>query len=351
VIGMDRVGQDPNVDVSETELIAIADQAGLGVIRFDAALSVRRANVAAHHILERRPGSLIGQTVMSTFIDHRLEVFVEAASAGTVDSRQLDRIDRSAIIVRARPARGGGAWVTLEDVTELERLRLIRSQFIDNLSHELRTPLANVRLLTEMLMDDLEREEVSIRVRDRVQTIDVETGHLVQMVNELLDLARMEQAATPIRQDEIALAPIVASTLGRLRTFAERQSVILIDLVADDLPPVRGDEDRLEQLLMNLLHNAIKFSPNGGAVTITSDEGDREVVIAVTDHGMGIPRKDQARVFERFYKVDQARQRGLGGTGLGLSIARHIVEAHGGRIWLESSVGNGSTFSFSIPLA
>jgi two-component system phosphate regulon sensor histidine kinase PhoR len=170
------------------------------------------------------------------------------------------------------------------------------------------------------------------------------------MVNELLDLARIEQAATPIRQDEVALAPIVASTLERLRTFAERQGVILVDLVADDLPLVRGDEDRLDQLLMNLLHNAIKFSPSGGTVTVTSDERPGDVAISVADRGMGIPRKDQARVFERFYKVDRARQRGLGGTGLGLSIARHIVEAHGGRIWLESSVGRGSTFSFSIPL-
>jgi two-component system phosphate regulon sensor histidine kinase PhoR len=342
--------EHPSLDVSEEDLSSIADQAGLGVIHFDATLSVSSANLAAHQILERRPGSLIGQTVMGTFIDHRLETFVKAAAGGAVDSRQLDRIDRSSVIVRARPARDGGAWVTLEDVTELERLRLIRTQFIDNLSHELRTPLANVRLLTEMLMDDLEREEVSTRVRDRVHTIDVETGHLVQMVHELLDLARIEQAATPIRQDEIALAPIVAATLERLRTFAERQGVILVDLVADDLPPVRGDEDRLDQLLMNLLHNAIKFSPSGGAVTVTSDERPGDVVISVADGGMGIPRKDQARVFERFYKVDRARQRGLGGTGLGLSIARHIVEAHGGRIWLESSVGRGSTFSFSIPL-
>jgi two-component system phosphate regulon sensor histidine kinase PhoR len=241
--------------------------------------------------------------------------------------------------------------VTLQDVTELERLRRIRSEFIDNLSHELRTPLANVRLLTEMLMDDLEREEVSRRVRERVARIDVETGHLVQMVNELLDLSRIEQTATRIRTDEVRLAPLVGASLQRLRTFAERQGVVLVELVPDDLPPIRGDEERLDQLLMNLLHNAIKFSPQGGSVTVTSDERPRDVVIAVTDHGMGIPRKDQDRVFERFYKVDRARQRGLGGTGLGLAIARHIAEAHGGRIWLESVEGQGSTFSFSVPYA
>jgi two-component system phosphate regulon sensor histidine kinase PhoR len=171
------------------------------------------------------------------------------------------------------------------------------------------------------------------------------------MVNELLDLARIEQAAAPIRQDAVSLPALLAVALERLRTFAERQRVILVDLVPDDMRAVRGDEDRLGHLLMNLLHNAIKFSPRGGTVTVTIDEVEGEVVVSVKDQGMGIPRKDQARVFERFYKVDRARQRGLGGTGLGLSIARHIAEAHGGRIWLESAVGKGSTFHVALPPA
>jgi two-component system phosphate regulon sensor histidine kinase PhoR len=343
--------QEQPATISEAEFALVADHASIGLIRFDAGLRVRLANQAAHHALERRPGSLIGKTLMGTFVDHRLEELVRAAAAGEAGWRELESVDRVSVTVRARPAAGGGAWVTLEDVTELQRLRRIRSEFIDNLSHELRTPLANIRLLTEMLMDDLEREEVSTRTRERVAIIDVETGHLVQMVNELLDLSRIEQAATQIRRDEVLLPPLVAGTLLRLRTFADRQGVVLVELVPDDLPPVRGDEERLDQLLMNLLHNAIKFSPHGGTVTITTDELPESVVVSVTDHGMGIPKKDQDRVFERYYKVDRARQRGLGGTGLGLAIARHIAEAHGGRIWLESTEGEGSTFSFSVPFA
>ena len=344
--------QERSATVSESELALVADLAALGLIRFDASLRVRTANLAAHRALQRQPGSLFGETLMGTFVDHRLEELVRAAANGESGGRDFDTVDHHAsIVVRARPASGGGAWVTLEDVTELQRLRRIRSEFIDNLSHELRTPLANVRLLTEMLMEDLEREEVSTRIRERVDTIDVETGHLVQMVNELLDLSRIEQSSTRIRHDVVLLAPLVAASLQRLRTFAERQGVILIVLVPDDLPALRGDEERVGQLLMNLLHNAIKFSPDGGAVTITTDEHPDRVVVSVTDHGMGIPRKDQERVFERFYKVDRARQRGLGGTGLGLAIARHIAEAHGGRLWLESTESRGSTFSFSIPFA
>lgn len=342
---------DSHDAISESELALVADHASLGLIRFDHRLRVRTANLAAHHALERRPGSLVGKSLMETFVDHRLEELVRAAADGESGLREPDPIARTSVVVRARPASGGGAWVTLENVTELQRLRRIRSEFIDNVSHELRTPLANVRLLTEMLMDDLENEEVSTRVRDRVATIDIETGHLVQMINELLDLSRIEQASDTVRHDEVLLAPLVDASMRRLRTFAERQGVVLIELVPDDLPPIRGDEERLDQLLMNLLHNAIKFSPDGGRVTITTDEHPDGVVISVSDQGVGIPRKDQARVFERFYKVDRARQRGLGGTGLGLAIARHIAEAHGGRIWLESTEGEGSTFSFSLPFA
>ncbi len=322
-----------------------------GWYRFDDALRVRTANLAAHHALERRPGSLPGKTLMETFVDHRLEELVQAAAEGASGVHESDRTEHTSISVRARPASGGGAWVIIENISELQRLRRIRSEFIDNVSHELRTPLANIRLLTEMLLDDLDSEEVSMRVRDRVATIDIETGHLVQMINELLDLSRIEQASTQIRHDEIFLAPLVESSMRRLRTFAERQGVVLVELVPDDLPPVRGDEERLDQLLMNLLHNAIKFSPDGGSVTVTTDEHPDGVVISVSDHGVGIPAKDRTRVFERFYKVDRARQRGLGGTGLGLAIARHIAEAHGGRIWLESTEGEGSTFSFSLPFA
>jgi two-component system phosphate regulon sensor histidine kinase PhoR len=259
--------------------------------------------------------------------------------------------DHPSLIVRVRPAATGGAWATLENVSELQRLRRIRSEFIDNLSHELRTPLANIRLLAEMLMHDLAEAEVPDRVRERAATIDIESGHLVQMINELLDLSRMEQTATQVRHDEVHLGPLVVASMQRLQTFADHQSVTLSARVPDDLPAIRGDDERLDQLFVNLLHNAIKFSPDGGTVTVTADEHPDAVVVSVRDEGVGIPAGDQARVFERFYKVDRARQRGLGGTGLGLAIARHIAEAHGGRIWLESSEGSGSTFSLSLPFA
>ena len=139
------------------EIAEIADQAALGLVRFDGQLRVSSANLTAHRVLDRRPGSLAGRSLMETFVDHRVEVLVRNAARGEAGAHELSPIDHDTIIVRASPASGGGAWVTLENITELARLRRIRSEFVDNLSHELRTPLANVRLLTEMLLDDAGR--------------------------------------------------------------------------------------------------------------------------------------------------------------------------------------------------
>jgi two-component system phosphate regulon sensor histidine kinase PhoR len=169
------------------------------------------------------------------------------------------------------------------------------------------------------------------------------------MVNELLDLSRIESGSTQLRLDDVDLDAVVQATLDRLRLFAERQGVRLRAESHDPPLNVRGDEERIGQLLINLVHNAVKFSSHGGEVVVRTRLDGDEVVVAVHDRGAGIPAADLDRVFERFYKVDRARVRGKGGTGLGLAIARHIVESHGGRIWVESEEGRGSTFSFSIP--
>jgi two-component system phosphate regulon sensor histidine kinase PhoR len=239
-----------------------------------------------------------------------------------------------------------------DDLSELRRLQQIRTEFIDNLSHELRTPLTTVSLLAETLARDATAagDAVPARMRERIAKIEEETGHLVQMVNELLDLSRIESGPPMVRPDLVDAARLAGTAAERLRLFAERQGVHLgVDAPAR-VPPVRGDEDRLGQVLLNLLHNAVKFSPDGGDVTVRVRDADGIVSIAVEDHGIGVARADQVRIFERFYKADRARVRG-GGTGLGLSIARHIVEAHGGRIWLASEEGSGSTFTVDLPVA
>jgi two-component system phosphate regulon sensor histidine kinase PhoR len=194
--------------------------------------------------------------------------------------------------------------------------------------------------------------DVPQRIRDRVQKIDVETGHLVQMVNELLDLSRIEGGAAELHFDNVRIEDVIVGAIDRLRTFADRQRVGLeTDIPDEGLPMAWADEERIGQVLVNLLHNAVKFSPTESAVTVGAHVVDGEIAISVRDEGPGIPKQDMDRIFERFYKVDKARERGAGGTGLGLSIARNIVQGHGGRIWAESVESDGATITFTVPVA
>jgi two-component system phosphate regulon sensor histidine kinase PhoR len=333
------------------DLTRVADQLRLGLLRVDRSLTVIDANGAAHALLEREAGKLINRSVMEAFLDHRVEEGIAVCLDGGSRQMEVDGPADRRLVIRARRATSGGVLVVVEDVTELRRLQRIRAEFIDNLSHELRTPLTTIRLLTERVLDELDGLEVPARLRERVSTIDVETGHLVQMVNELLDLSRIEQATTRLHLEDVPVVPLLRSSMARMHAFAERQGVALTEAVApgQEELTVRGDADRLGQVLVNLLHNALKFSSPGRSVTVGVGATAAEVVISVADEGSGIPKADQVRIFERFYKVDRARPRAGGGTGLGLSIARHIVNAHGGRIWVESEEGHGATFFVALP--
>jgi two-component system, OmpR family, phosphate regulon sensor histidine kinase PhoR len=322
-----------------------------GVVRLGDDLTVDFANNAAHVMLGRRQGSMVGRSAIQAFVDARIEEIARTAMETGSSFGELNvRSDSGpTVTVRARRSPVSGIWLVIEDVSELRRLQRIRAEFIDNLSHELRTPLTTISLLAETAAR--EAESAPPRLRERISKIEIETGHLIQMVNELLDLSRIESGSAQLMLDDVDMVRVARASVERLKLFGERQGVSLTVDGPDAVRPVRGDEDRLGQVLINLLHNAVKFSPNGGEVTVgVREEGD-EVRVWVADHGLGIPADSLARIFERFYKVDQARVRGRGGTGLGLSIARHVVESHGGRIWAESVEGRGSTFIFTIPLA
>lgn len=332
----------------------VEDLLPVGIIRIGPDRHVARANTRAHSLLGLAPGRLLGRSVMEAFLDARLESLVHGLPVGGSATAELrtPEPDARLVLVRVHRPEGAGVVVVLEDASELRRLQQIRTAFIDNLSHELRTPLSTVSLLAETLAREAEIHDVPARMRDRIAKIEVETGFLVQMVNELLDLARIEGGSQLELVDDIDLGRLADVSTERLRLFAERQGVTLSVALEPGMPRVRGDEARLGQVVVNLVHNAVKFSPEGGEVRITvcRAPGDdvRALEVAVIDHGIGIGAADRDRVFERFYKADRARVRG-GGTGLGLSIARHIVEGHGGRIRVESEEGRGSTFSFTIP--
>jgi two-component system phosphate regulon sensor histidine kinase PhoR len=289
---------------------------------------------------------------MEAFVDTRFEQLLAAArDTGSASGEfRVRGPDGPVLVVRARRSPIRGVWTVLEDVSELRRLQQIRAEFIDNLSHELRTPLTTISLLAETLARDADTagNAIPAKMRDRIAKIEVETGHLVQMVNELLDLARIESGGPLVLLDDLDMGRVVRESVERLRLFADRQSLRLVVDVPDGLPLVRGDEARIGQVVVNLVHNALKFGDTGD-VTIRVRAAEGEVITSVEDHGSGVPKADQARIFERFYKVDRARVRG-GGTGLGLSIARNVLEQHGGRIWVDSEDGQGSTFSFALPI-
>lgn len=338
--------------------LELAERLGVGMLLVPPGGRISAANNSAHRLLDAHTDTLPGKTTMEAFVDHNVDRLVRGATTQADAQTELTLGGEPArtILIRAVRTPDGGVSVLLEDVSELHRLRRIRTEFIDNLSHELRTPLTTVRLLTESLAIEVERTDAPPRIRDSVSKIDVETGHLVQMVNELLDLAKIEQGESPLRLEDVDLGGIVESTVDRLRLYAERQGVELRSEMPAKLADrtVRGDAERLSQLLVNLVHNAVKFSASGGDVVVRVKPVDAELWVEVQDRGVGIPQRELKRVFERFYKVDRARTDaavGGGGTGLGLSIARNIAERHGGRMWAESEEGKGSTFTLALPRA
>lgn len=327
-----------------------ADVLAEGLLSIDEGGTIRYANDAAHRLLDRRTGWLVGRSAMEAFLDHRIEDIVVAARTRRIAASELTprTTDGRQLSVRARRSHAGDVWVVMEDVTELRRLQRIRAEFVDNLSHELRTPVTNVNLLLEMVVRDA--DQLPVRARERIERIQVEAAQLAQMVSELLDLAAIE-GGRPLLLADVDLVAIASAQVERLRVFAERSGVTLVVEVDGDVEHVRGDETRLGQAILNLVHNAVKFSEPGDTVVVRLASTPDAATIAVIDEGAGIPRADRDRIFERFYKVDRARQRGMGGTGLGLAIVRHIVEAHGGTVRVDSEEGAGSAFTIELPVA
>jgi two-component system phosphate regulon sensor histidine kinase PhoR len=223
----------------------------------------------------------------------------------------------------------------------------MRRDFISNVSHELRTPLAGIKALTETLQDGALEDPPAARRFLNMIKAEVDSLHL--MVAELLELSRIESGRVPLEIKRTQAADIITPAFNRLHIQAERAQLEMTLDCPDNLPDVLADADRLQQVIVNMMHNAIKYTSEGGRVLVSARQVDKYVEFAVQDTGKGIPDTDLPRIFERFYKVDKSRS--SSGTGLGLAIAKHLVEAHQGKIWAESEVGIGSIFHFTIPIA
>lgn len=245
-----------------------------------------------------------------------------------------------------------GMLFLLQEVTEIRRLEKIRSEFVANVSHELKTPVAAVRGFAETLLGGGVTDEKT--ARSFLQIIYDENERLNRLIGDILELSKIESKRVQLECSPVHLIEFFDSVLGTLSKVAEKKKISLSANVPEELF-MEGDEDKLRQIFMNLLSNAINYTHEGGSVKVTVDNGQKAdgtetVVFTVSDTGMGIPRKDLPRIFERFYRVDKARSRSSGGTGLGLSIVKHLVELHRGTITVESDLGIGSSFILELPL-
>jgi len=326
-----------------------------GIIMIDASGRVELLNAAARQLLGRRRHGLVGRTVAEVLRDHELVELVERAR-GDADPPMVTqflelRNPRRFLRAAARRFGSGEAVQTLlvlQDLTELRRLETIRRDFVANVSHELRTPIASIKLMTETLQDGVVDDPEA--ARDFLSRIAQEIDGLHCLVEELLELSRLESGRV-----DVVLVPsdprdLVEGVASRLAAMAERAGVSLMVEVPPGLPPVMADAERMGQVLVNLLHNAIKFTPRGGRIVVRAAAEDGQVRLSIADTGVGIDRDLLPRIFERFFKADHARA--SGGTGLGLAIAKHTVQLHGGRIWAESDgPGHGTTIHVSLPRA
>ncbi len=332
------------------KMTAILSNMADGILVVDGEGEVTMINQAAERIFRFSADKKLGHTFIEVVRDHEIDGILQKCLKTGEQQMGVVEIEsgRRLLGVVATPIVGTrGCVVLVQDLTQLRRLERMRRDFIANISHELRTPTASLKVLAETLQEGAIDDPVV--AKEFLNKINVETDRLAQMVSELSELSRIESGEVSLKREPIDIGEVVALVVERLKPQADRTGLSLAIDIPSGLPRALADKEKVEQVLVNLLHNAIKFTHSGGRINCTVKiEGDN-ILVSVVDTGIGIPADDLPRIFERFYKADKARAGG--GTGLGLAIAKHIVEAHGGQIWAESIEGKGSIFTFTLPIA
>ena len=339
------------LESQRAEVSAILASMADGVIIVNDGERVSSLNRAAARMLDISAEFAIGKTVAEIVRRHEL---VSLLTGGATPDGPLvievgpDRRQVQVVVTPVIVGRHTRQIIVFQDVTALRRAESIRRDFVANVSHELRTPLASLRALVETLEDGALDEPVA--AREFLNRMHAEVDGLTQMVTELLELARIESGRVEMRFEDADLIEVVREAAERLRPQAERQGISLA--ISPGREPILAvvDISRLHQVVVNLVHNAIKFTPPGGHVWVSVERRGPYAAVIITDDGQGVSPEDLSRLFERFYKVD--RSRATLGTGLGLAIVKHLVQAHGGQVWATSpGQGEGATFTALLPLA
>ena len=307
---------------------------------------IRFASPTALRHLDLRAGS-IGRPAAESHGDYRLvRLLTSATSATGVVEAHWSTADRELSVRACRVHPGRDVIVWVRDETRVRHLEKMRRDFISNVSHELRTPLAAMRVMTETLLAGALDDAAA--APEFVHRIGLEVEQMSQMVEELLELSALEGEQRPVADEPVPVVDLLIA-IDRLRPLIDDKAIALVFDVADNLPPIRGDATHLQHVLRNLVHNAVKFTPQGGTITVAATLVGDQVVLRCSDTGVGIRADDLPRIFERFWKADSSRRRDGEGSGLGLAIARHVVAAHQGSISVDSELGRGTTFTVSLP--
>jgi two-component system phosphate regulon sensor histidine kinase PhoR len=293
---------------------------------------------------------LSGKTLLAAIRHSELDTLIADAQKLSAESVER-RIDYERHILHVRAIASDRQYQTyyilaLRDVTEIQRLERARREMVTNITHELSTPITSIGLLADTLLTLVLKEKPK-RARKLVRDIRQEVDTLTQLVQEIRDLSLIESGQMPVRLTTTRLSDLVLSSVEALQALAENKEQTIALTVPENLF-VLTDDLQIQRAIKNILHNAIKFSPQGGQIAVSATANEGEAILSVHDSGPGIPADDLPRVFERFFQVDRAREEG---TGLGLAIVRHIVQAHGGRTWAESTEGQGATFFIALALA
>jgi two-component system phosphate regulon sensor histidine kinase PhoR len=351
-MSMKLAGMMEIVSEERTRLSGILDNIADGVIMTDIEGKVLLANRAVEKIFRITNGEITGKPLIEMLHDHEMNELLEnCLDTGREQVAQFESdLFKRFLRVMAVPVNGKnfrGVLFLIQDLTELRAFQTMRSELIGNISHDFRTPLAGIKAMVETLQDGaIDDGDVA---KDFLSRINDEVDRLAQMVSELAELSRIETGKSELRLETVNLNMLINEAISQLRPQSERKSLTVSAELSGDLPDVSVDRDRVRQVILNLLYNAIKFTGDGGRIMVTTGADENKVTVEITDTGIGIAREDLPHIFERFYMAD--RSRASGGTGMGLAIVKHVIDAHNGTIEARSKEGKGSTFSFSLPVS
>ena len=340
------------LDSERSLLSLVMETMADGVIVLDSDSRIRLINRAAQWLLDADIRSTRGRALAEIVRDHELlELAASSARTGQIQRAEIELLHQRrflhAIAAPISTDTRRGVLLTLQDVTPLRLAQNTRREFVSNVSHELRTPLASVRAMVETLDGGaIHDTEVA---QDFLSRIESDVERMTAMVDELLELSSLESGQMPIHLAPVELRDVAGKVIERFESRAASRRVKLLSRIPDDLPYLMADAGKLDQILTNLVENALKFTPEGGHISLSAKTVREGVRIEVADTGIGIPREHLPHIFERFYKVDRSRRDV--GTGLGLAITRRLAEAHGGDIAVSSIEGEGSVFTFNLSRA